>query len=73
MGTHEAVAQNGLAPTAKVLAAWVTGAGAVTVLGILAAVSSSIPVDTFWGGLAAYAITSAAAWIKKSHRSDQGA
>lgn len=73
MGTHEAVTQDGLAPTAKVLAGWITGAGAVTVLGILAAVSEAVPADTFWGGLAAYAITSAAAWIKKSHRTDQGA
>lgn len=73
MGKHELVAQNGLAPTAKVLAGWVTGAGAVTVLGVLAAISPAIPVDTFWGGLAAYAITGAASWIKKAHVADQGA
>lgn len=73
MGTHEAVAQDGLAPTAKVLAGWVTGAGAVTVLGILAAISDAVPADTFWGGLVAYGITSAAAWIKKSRRADRGA
>lgn len=67
MGKHELVTQGSLAPTAKVLAGWVTGAGAVTVLGVIAAVSDAVPVDTFWGGLVAYALTGAASWVKKAH------
>lgn len=68
MGKHELVMQESLAPTAKVLAGWITGAGATAVIGILAAVTDAVPADTFWGGLAAYVLTGAASWIKKNRR-----
>lgn len=70
MAKHELVSQPSRLPTAKVLAAWVTGGGATVVLGVLAAVSDAVPVDTFWGGLAAYIITGAAGYIKKARSTE---
>jgi hypothetical protein len=69
---NETVKQRSSKPIAKVLAGWVTGGGAVIVLGILAAVGDSIPVDTFWGGAVTYVVTAAASYIKKAHVSDAG-
>lgn len=68
MGKHELVSQNSLAPTAKVLAGWVTGAGATAVLGLLAAVSGSVPADTVWGGAAVAVLAGAASWLKRNRR-----
>lgn len=73
MGKHELATQSSWRPTAKVLATWVTGAGATACLGVITAVSSSIPAETFWGGLAVYVLAGAAGWIKKSRRTDVGA
>lgn len=69
-GQHELVTQKSSLPTAKVLAGWVTGAGATAVLGVIAAVSNSVPADTFWGGLSVAVLAGAASWLKKSRRTD---
>lgn len=70
MGKHELVTQDSLAPTAKVLAGWVTGSGATIVLAILAAASDAVPANAFWGGLAVSILSGVAAYIKRSRRAD---
>lgn len=71
MGRHELVEQHGLAPTAKVLAGWVTGGGATLVLAIVATASDAIPADTAWGGLVVAVLAGAASWLKKARRTDR--
>lgn len=73
MGEHSVVTQPTAAPTAKVLAAWLTGGGATLVLAVLAFITDSVDQGTFWGGLAAAVLTGGAAYLKKSNRSDVGA
>lgn len=66
MAKHELVNQPTAKPTAKVLAALTTGAGATLALGIISAASDAVPAGTFWGGLVAYVLTGAAGYIKRA-------
>lgn len=70
-GDHaEVVSQPSWRPTAKVLATWVTGAGATTVLGLLTVLSDTVDVQTFWGGLLVAGGTAVAGWLKKNRVTD---
>lgn len=65
------VSQPSWRPTAKVLAGWVTGAGATTVLGVLAALTDAVSVETFWGSLGAAVLAGGASWLQKNRVTDR--
>lgn len=73
MAEHALVSQPSAKPTLKVLATWITGAGATFTLALVALLSDSVDSSTVWGGLLVGALSGAAGYLKKARVSEPAA
>lgn len=69
-GKHALVEQPTWRPTAKVAAVWATGAGAPTVIAIIAALSDAVDSRTVWGAAVVGLATGLAGWLKKARAAE---